>query len=57
METRKANRLSLIIGAVGVMFILTPLFNVFPGRESVLLLAGMIFIIGAFVFKELGKKE
>ena len=56
METGKANRVSIIIAAVGVMFIIMPLFDVFPGRESALLLAGTIFNIGAFVFKELGKK-
>ena len=57
MEIKKADRLSIIIGAVGVMFLMMPLFDAFPGRESALLLAGLIFIIAAFVFKELGNKE
>lgn len=55
MDAKKADKISTILAGLGVIFLLLPLFNVFPENQDGLLLVGVIFLIGALFFKQLAR--
>ena len=57
MEEKKARNISIVLVGLGIILLFLPLFDMFQEQKQALLFGGMICFLGAFMIRQLAKRD